>query len=91
MKKRIASRQTPLSFTVDLVTDTARLLQRVGVVQIDESTLDDAVHGVIKGERVLYLCAEKIVTKAAELFVNRNQQGFITLEQLLGTLRSNED
>jgi len=79
MKKRITSRQTPLSFTVDLVTDTARLLQRVGVVQIDEAALDKAIHGFIE--------AQSLVTHAAELFINRNQQGLITLEQLLGTLK----
>ncbi len=80
MKKRITNRQTPLSFTVDLVTDTARLLQRVGVVQIDEMALDKAIHGLVE--------AQYLVTHAAELFMNRKQQGLITLEQLLGTLRS---
>lgn len=79
MKKYIKNRPTVLSFTMDLVSDTARLLQRVGVVQIDEKALDNAIHGEFD--------AQSLVTHAAELFVNRNQQGLITLEQLFGTLR----
>lgn len=62
----------------DIVSDTAILLQRVGVVKICEKSLLNAIHGIID--------AQALVTYAAKLFVNRGQQGLITFESLLGML-----
>jgi hypothetical protein len=62
----------------DIVSDTAILLQRVGVVKICEKSLLNTIHGTID--------AQALVTHAANLFVNRGQQGLITFESLLGTL-----
>jgi hypothetical protein len=59
------------------VTDTALILQRVGVVCDDYFKLSDAVHN---------FDADWLVGHAADLFFKRKQQGLITLEQLLGTL-----
>lgn len=63
----------------DVVTDTALILQRVGVVCNDYQELDNAVHSF--GD------IQKLINHAADLFFNRKQQGLITLGQLLGTLQ----
>jgi hypothetical protein len=62
----------------DIVTDTALILQRVGVVCNDYFELSNAVHN---------FNADWLIERAAELFFNRKQQGLITLEQLLGALK----
>ena len=62
----------------NIVTDTAILLQRVGVVKICEASLLNTIHENID--------AQALVTHAAKLFVNRGQQGLITFESLLNTL-----
>jgi len=61
----------------DLVTDTALILQRVGVVCDDHEEVSKAVHSVD---------AQQLINYAAELFYKRKQQGLITLKQLLATL-----
>ena len=78
MKRKLTGRQTPLLQPNDLVSDTAILLQRVGVVQIDEMALDKAVHSTIN--------ADYLVIHAATLYMNRRQQGLITFEQLMASL-----
>lgn len=62
----------------DIVTDTALILQRVGVVCDDHEEVSKAVHS---------MDAQELINYAAELFFNRKQQGLITLGQLLGTLK----
>lgn len=78
MKRKLTGRQTPLLQVNDLVADTAILLQRVGVIEIDEMALDKAVHNTIN--------ADYLVTHAATLYMNRGQQGLITFEQLMASL-----
>ena len=78
MKRKLTGRQTPLLQPNDLVSDTAILLQRVGVVQIDEMALDKAIHDVID--------AQALVSHAAILYMNRRQNGLITFEQLMLSL-----
>lgn len=80
MKRKLTGRQTPLLKANDLVTDTAILLQRVGVIQIDEMALSDAVHSKIN--------VGDLVNHAAELYMNRKQSGLITFEQLMASLKS---
>lgn len=63
----------------DVVIDTAVLLQRVGVIEVDYMVLDNAIHKIID--------AQDLVNHAATLFNNRKKQGLITLENLLGTLQ----
>ena len=62
----------------DIVSDTAILLQRVGVTNINEISLLNAVHTTID--------AQNLVNHAAELFLSRKQQGLITFDQLIGSL-----
>lgn len=78
MKRKLTGRQTPILQVNDLVADTAILLQRVGVIEIDEMALDKAVHSVIK--------ADDLVGHAATLYMNRRQNGLITFEQLMASL-----
>lgn len=79
MRRKLTGRATPIQQSNDLLSDTAILLQRVGVIEIDEMALDKAVHNTIN--------ADYLVTHAATLYMNRRQQGLITLENLLGTLQ----
>lgn len=78
MRRKLTGRQTPILQVNDLVADTAILLQRVGVIEIDEMALDKAVHSVIN--------ADKLVSHAAILYMNRRQNGLITFEQLMASL-----
>lgn len=75
MKRKLTGRAAPIQQPNDLVSDTAILLQRVGVIEIDEAALDKAVHSTIK--------ADYLVIHAATLYMNRKQQGLITFEQLM--------
>lgn len=61
----------------DLVTDSALILRRVGVVCDDYLELSDAVHN---------FNADWLIGHASDLFFKRKQQGLITLKQLLATL-----
>jgi len=78
MKRKLTGRQTPVLQVNDLVADTAILLQRVGVIDICEQALDNAIHAVIE--------AQDLVTHAAILYMNRKQNGLITFEQLMASL-----
>ena len=78
MKRKLTGRATPIQQPNDLLSDTAILLQRVGVIEIDEVALDKAVHNTIN--------ADYLVTHAATLYMNRRQQGLITFEQLMASL-----
>lgn len=75
---RIKNSRQAITAPDNIVTDTAILLQRVGVVKICEKSLLNTIHENID--------AQALVTHAAKLFVNRGQQGLITFESLLGTL-----
>ena len=78
MKRKLTGRATPIQQSNDLLSDTAILLQRVGVTDICEQALDNAVHAVID--------AQALVTHAATLYMNRRQQGLIAFEQLMASL-----
>lgn len=78
MKRKLTGRATPIQQSNDLLSDTAILLQRVGVTDICEQALNNAVHVVID--------AQALVTHAATLYMNRRQQGLITFEQLMASL-----
>lgn len=78
MKRKLTGRQTSIQQPNDLLSDTAILLQRVGVIEIDEMALDKAVHNIN---------ADCLVVHAATLYMNRKQQGLITFGQLLATLQ----
>ena len=78
MKRKLTGRQTPILQVNDLVADTAILLQRVGVIDICEMALDNAIHAVID--------AQALITHAATLYMNRKQNGLITFEQLMLSL-----
>ena len=80
MKRKLTGRQTPILQVNDLVADTAILLQRVGVIDICEQALDNAIHAVID--------AQALVTHAAQMYVNRRSQGLITFEQLMQSLKN---
>lgn len=75
MRKR--THQT-IESSCDIVIDTAALLQRAGVIDVDYMVLDNAIHKIID--------AQDLVNHAATLFNNRKKQGLITLEQLLVAL-----
>lgn len=77
MRRKLTNRTSPIQQPNDLLSDTAILLQRVGVVEIDEMALDKAVHN---------MKADYLVIHAATLYMNRKQQGLITFGQLLATL-----
>ena len=78
--KKLKNRQTAITQPVDLIIDTAILLQRVGVIDICEKALDNAIHAVID--------AQALVTHAAQMYVNRRSQGLITFEQLMQSLKN---
>lgn len=62
----------------DIVRDTAILLQRVGVINIGEAELLNAIHATID--------AQSLVNHAADLFLVRKQQGLITFNDLMRAL-----
>lgn len=63
----------------DIVTDTALILQRVGVVCGDYFELSNAVHDIN---------AQYLIDFASDLFFKRKQTGLITLSQLLGAIKN---
>lgn len=80
MKAKQQKPMTPiLEQCMDISSDVAILLAQVGVHEIDARALDIAIHQTIK--------AQDLLNHAAGLFLNRNRQGLITLNQLLATVQ----
>jgi hypothetical protein len=74
---RITSRKE-ITAPIDLVNDTAVLLNRVGVCNIDYFELSDVVHRIK---------ASSLIEIASELFLARKQQGLISFAKLMQEAR----
>ena len=69
-----------LTASADLVTDTAFLLQQVGVTNIRYAQLDKIIHEKIG--------CQELVDRAQRMFSERRFQGLITLDGLLGAAQA---